>query len=540
MVRSARPATARRMASLLLALLAILAPGGAALAADCQPPPASMTGWWAGNGNALDSAGVNNGSTENGAGFAPGQVGDAFSFGGSGARVTIGNNVGDFGSDAFTAMFWLQADAALYTTGLPDAYLIGKSDPDAGLGWDVRFNDARIYVAGVDGWGFNIISDPLLTPGWHHVALTRADAASTLYIDGVARNTVSSRAISSTDNPLRFGHTTRYGGAAFRGLLDEVTLFARALSAPEVNAAAQSGAAGHCRIALASNLAPTAVGQTVRLVARVTGDSPAATGTVDFVADDSTSLCGAVALSGGTAVCAVNALTAGTHSLVATYAGDAQHAAGASAPLTHVVQANAVATLAVTRDGSASGTVTSEPPGIACGNDCSEPYATALPVTLTATPTPGAAFTGWLGACTGSAPSTLTPDVASSVTATFGPAALLPLRLDADASMNYETFADGMLAVRYLLGVRGVALAVGATASGATRTDPAALAAWFDDMRPVLDIDGDGQTEAATDGVLLLRYLLGFRGAALTANALAAGATRDGDAIATYLATLMP
>jgi len=37
-----------------------------------------------------------------------------------------------------------------------------------------------------------------------------------------------------------------------------------------------------------------------------------------------------------------------------------------------------------------------------------------------------------------------------------------------------------------------------------------------------------------------LRYLLGFRGAALSANALAVGATRDGGSIATYLAALMP
>jgi hypothetical protein len=194
----------------------------------------------------------------------------------------------------------------------------------------------------------------------------------------------------------------------------------------------------------------------------------------------------------------------------------------------------------VTRAGSATGTVTSEPPGITCGGDCSEPYAVALPVILTATPAAGATFTGWLGACTGSAPCTLTPGTTSSVSASFGPAALTPLRVDADASANYEAFADGLLALRHLLGLRGGALVNGATADNAMRTDSAALAAWFDDMRPVFDIDGDGQTDATTDGVLLLRYLLGFRGAVLTANALAVGATRDSDSIATYLAALTP
>ncbi len=156
MVRSIWPRTVSGAVSSATALLAGTLPFTTAHAADCLPPPANMIGWWTGNGNALDSAALNNGTAENGATFATGQVGDAFSFGGSGARVTIGNNVGDFGSGAFTAMLWLQADASLYNTGLPDAYLIGKSDPDAGAGWDVRFNNAQIYVAGVDGWNFNI------------------------------------------------------------------------------------------------------------------------------------------------------------------------------------------------------------------------------------------------------------------------------------------------------------------------------------------------------------------------------------------------
>jgi LasA protease len=40
------------------------------------------------------------------------------------------------------------------------------------------------------------------------------------------------------------------------------------------------------------------------------------------------------------------------------------------------------------------------------------------------------------------------------------------------------------------------------------------------------DIDGNGSVSAATDGVLLLRYLLGLRGTALTNGAVGAGATR--------------
>jgi uncharacterized repeat protein (TIGR02543 family) len=76
--------------------------------------------------------------------------------------------------------------------------------------------------------------------------------------------------------------------------------------------------------------------------------------------------------------------------------------------------------LTVTRAGSGSGTVTSSPPGINCGADCSESYAQGTAVTLTAAPDNASAFSGWSGACTGAqATCTVTMDAAKTVTATF-------------------------------------------------------------------------------------------------------------------------
>jgi hypothetical protein len=76
-------------------------------------------------------------------------------------------------------------------------------------------------------------------------------------------------------------------------------------------------------------------------------------------------------------------------------------------------------TLSVTRAGSGSGAVSSQPPGIACGADCQASYAYATVVTLTAAAHTGSIFAGWSGACSGRGTCSLTMTAPEHVTATF-------------------------------------------------------------------------------------------------------------------------
>jgi uncharacterized repeat protein (TIGR01451 family) len=76
--------------------------------------------------------------------------------------------------------------------------------------------------------------------------------------------------------------------------------------------------------------------------------------------------------------------------------------------------------LTVSLNGTGSGSVNSNPPGVACGGDCSESYLYNTVVTLTATADAGSTFTGWSGgSCAGTGTCSVTMNTTRSVTATF-------------------------------------------------------------------------------------------------------------------------
>ncbi len=79
--------------------------------------------------------------------------------------------------------------------------------------------------------------------------------------------------------------------------------------------------------------------------------------------------------------------------------------------------------LTVNKTGTGSGTVTSAPEGIDCGGTCSAEFEEGTKVTLTATPAGGSTFSGWSGACSGTASCEVTMSAAKSVTAEFSLAA---------------------------------------------------------------------------------------------------------------------
>jgi hypothetical protein len=109
---------------------------------------------------------------------------------------------------------------------------------------------------------------------------------------------------------------------------------------------------------------------------------------------------------------------------------------------------------------------------------------------------------------------------------------------DVDVDGVVAPLTDGVLALRHLFGFGGPSLVAGALGEDATRTDPAAIAAHLECIRGcALDPDRNGSQLPLSDGLLLLRYFFGFRGAALIAGATGEGCTEcDHVSIESYIA----
>ncbi|MCK5897110.1 MAG: hypothetical protein KAG20_09905, partial [Cocleimonas sp.] len=113
--------------------------------------------------------------------------------------------------------------------------------------------------------------------------------------------------------------------------------------------------------------------------------------------------------------------------------------------------------------------------------------------------------------------------------------------LDVDGSGEAKALTDGLLLLRYLFDFRGDTLISNAVGANATRQTADAIESYLGSKIERLDIDGDGDTKALTDGLLILRYLFGFRSNTLIDKALGKNATRvTSDEIETYIKKLKP
>jgi len=226
----------------------------------CVQPPAGIVGWWPGNGDAKDVVGGNHGTPLNGAAFAPGLVGEAISLDGLNAYVEVQDSP-SFTLSSITIDAWVKPNSVIgslhpivakYNASLPDPTGVSWSFLGAG-------NAGLVFVAYQSLMVYRGVESDMavLTPGvWQHVAATFDDQtqAITLYVNGVPvpATLISGStqvAINDSVTPVDFGTLINMQGGLnglWDGLMDEVDIFNRALSASEVQAIYQAGVGGKC------------------------------------------------------------------------------------------------------------------------------------------------------------------------------------------------------------------------------------------------------------------------------------------------------
>ena len=195
---------------------------------------------WLGEGNANDDTrGGNDGTLVKGVTFAPGVVGQAFSFDGQGSYVEFDPLIGNFGTADFTLEWWLWRALAQQTL---EPLLVKRINDDNSL--DLYLDAVgrlQVELNGVNEVNRFGSTQPLSVQSWHHLALVRQGREIRLYLDGrLDTLNATERVIDLTVlAPLTLGGSLtqdRY----FEGLIDEVAFHNRALAPDEIHATYQN------------------------------------------------------------------------------------------------------------------------------------------------------------------------------------------------------------------------------------------------------------------------------------------------------------
>ena len=84
--------------------------------------------------------------------------------------------------------------------------------------------------------------------------------------------------------------------------------------------------------------------------------------------------------------------------------------------------------------------------------------------------------------------------------------------VDLDGNDNYDALTDGLLLLRGMFGLDGDALITGTVASDATYKLAEDIETRIANLGDLADIDGNGEIDALTDGLLTLALSVRFRG----------------------------
>ena len=205
--------------------------------------PSGLIAWWRGEGDASDTMGVHPGAAQGGLSYPLAQVGQGFGFDSNDDRVAV-PHAADLnpGAGGFTAQFWMRG-----TRAQPDSFsaLLDKSHGFTdSTGWTLHCwtSDGHVsFGIGQGGSGSGNFQEVLsktdvLDGNFHQVTAVWTGTEAQLFVDGTLEAHLAMSPPANNTRPLCLGYA--WGGGTpqrfFRGTLDEIMLFNRALTPAEV------------------------------------------------------------------------------------------------------------------------------------------------------------------------------------------------------------------------------------------------------------------------------------------------------------------
>lgn len=242
-----------------LALTLLLSAAGAA-AQQCIAPPAGRVLWLTADGDYDDRAGFYNGSVEGQVHFVAGAVGEAFAFDGADDRIATDVTLAEQKAleNTFSWELWARPTDATpdcpesqngNCSGSAQRFAVfpkhGDLPGEAGVGLVIGTNAICVSEHASFHLPCLLRYETTLT-GWTHIAVVMQDRTPRLYVNGTLVRTglqsASTHAFASWDT-IGSG----LGLGQYRGDLDEVSLYDRALGDAEIQGIFAAGSAGKCK-----------------------------------------------------------------------------------------------------------------------------------------------------------------------------------------------------------------------------------------------------------------------------------------------------
>lgn len=209
-----------------------------------------IVSWWPGELSPLDVVSTNNGTLVNGVTYSNGEVGTAFSFNGVNTRILVPDAPNLDFTTAMTVEAWINPRM---WGGTPREILSkwGGAFDQRSYTFSIDPSGLAYFAVCYDGFsGATVFSSSLIPSNqWTHLVGTYDGSNLRMFVNGIPQNSVPwTLGIFPGTVPIAIGATlgatTGAATSFFNGLIDEVTLYKRALSSNEVASIYAAGASG--------------------------------------------------------------------------------------------------------------------------------------------------------------------------------------------------------------------------------------------------------------------------------------------------------